>query len=235
MSSEEQEGTIPTSSQQLKEFADNITETSLERLSLEGQLKQALISLERYIDNDQTIPKYALSQAKGIVFLSLVKCGFMVEGCIGIGCIMVQYNDLKNKWSSPSSIICGGLSIGLLAGATKIDYIIILPNKDAVTSFMSSGQFRIGTDLSLSIGSIGRNINANIGIGEIGPISVVYSYSHSKGLYGGISLHGKIIKVLHKCNQTFYGFKVNNQQILCGNIQMPTGYKSNDYNKIVFI
>eukprot|EP01084_Bolivina_argentea_P199809 341812_1 len=92
------EGTVPTKSQQLKDFADNVTENSIKRLSLPGQLQQALISLEKYIDEDEqilsekemVIPTFALSKAKGIVFLSLIKCGFVFAGCVGTGCVMVK-------------------------------------------------------------------------------------------------------------------------------------------------
>lgn len=230
-----------TTGQQINEFVDNMTSTTHERLSLDGQLRQALISLERYIDEDEqilteneiTIPKLALSKAKGIVFLSLIKCGFVVAGCIGTGCILVR-DTTTNKWSGPSSIACAGLSVGLLAGASKVDYILILPNKMAVKSFMSSGQLRIGGDLSVTVGPVGREAYSNIGKGDIGPTSFVYSYSHSKGLYGGISLHGIALSVRNECNEQFYGEPVSNQEILSGKIKVPQ--RSNDfYHRIVYI
>ncbi len=237
---EEKEGITATTRDQLTEFANNVTKQSIERLSTEGQLRQALISLERYIDEDQQlltqkemiIPKFALSKAKGIVFLSLIKCGFVFAGCIGTGCIIVKTNENNNIWSGPSSIACAGLSVGLLAGASKVDYIMILPNKMAVESFMSSGQLRIGGNLSFTLLK-GRDAESNIGKGDIGPISVIYSYSHSKGIYGGISLHGKLLSVRNDCNKKFYGHSVTNKEILSGHV-MPS-FINNDYQQIIHI
>ena len=235
------EGASTTTGQQINEFVDNVAKSSQERLSLDGQLRQALISLERYIDEDEqilteneiAIPKLALSKAKGIVFLSLIKCGFVVAGCAGTGCILVR-DTMTNKWSGPSSIACAGLSVGLLAGASKVDYILILPNQMAVKSFMSSGQLRIGGDLSVTVGTVGRDASTDIGKGDVGPPSIVYSYSHSKGLYGGISLHGIGLSVRNECNQQFYGRSVSNREILSGAVRVPQ--QSNDfYHRIVYI
>ena len=56
----------------------------INRLSLEGQLKAARISLEQYINpkllnKDGFIPKRILKNAKGIVFLTCIKAGFLIS------------------------------------------------------------------------------------------------------------------------------------------------------------
>ncbi|ETO23996.1 hypothetical protein RFI_13163 [Reticulomyxa filosa] len=62
---------------------------SKNRLSLAGQLKQARISFERYlhpkifdqeIKEEEIIPKWVLAKAKGIVFLTVIKAGFLFAG-----------------------------------------------------------------------------------------------------------------------------------------------------------
>lgn len=64
-------------------------------------------------------------------------------------------------------------------------------------------------------------------------VSVIYSYSHSKGLYGGLGLDGKIVLEQQGVNEAFYDKKgVTSKQILDGEVDegMP---KNEDYEMIL--
>ena len=132
------------------------------RLSLEGQLKAARISLEQYVNpkilnKDKLIPKKILKNAKGIVFLTCIKAGFLFAGNIGTGCVIVR-NDINTGnnaitgWSPPSSIGVAGLSFGFLAGGAKVEYVFILNDDYAVKQFTGSGQLRLGGEVQLALG-----------------------------------------------------------------------------------
>ena len=134
---------------------------SKERLSMEGQLKQARLSLEKYvnpkflnkqINEDTKIPKWVLKRAKGLVFLTVIKAGFLFAGNIGTGCIIIRKPN--GGWSGPSSIGVAGVSFGLLAGASKVDYIMILPDDKAVKQFTGKGQLRLGGEIQLAVGPV---------------------------------------------------------------------------------
>ena len=64
-------------------------------------------------------------------------------------------------------------------------------------------------------------------------VSVIYSYSLSKGLYGGLGLDGRIVLEQQQVNEQFYNKKgVTSKQILDGEVDegMP---KNEDYEGIL--
>ena len=264
---------------------------------MEGQLKQARISLEKYvnpkilnkqINEDTRIPKWVLKRAKGLVFLTVIKAGFLFAGNVGTGCIIIRKPN--GGWTGPSSIGVAGVSFGFLAGASKIDYIMILPDDKAVKQFTGKGQLRLGGEIQLAVGpvtfymfmylpsihsfhaykymshsnilkqkmliififeckdeisekqniflfdlwliQIGRDGSGSVGAGDKG-VSVIYSYSHAQGLYGGLALDGKVISVRPDCNKTFYKKSVTCADILNGNIEnIP---KNEDYDMMIHL
>eukprot|EP01084_Bolivina_argentea_P283044 484654_1 len=218
---------------------------SSKRLSMEGALKAARISLEQYVNpkrlnKDKLIPKKILKDAKGIVFLTCIKAGFLFAANIGIGCVIVRQKNVSSKdtnntitgWSPPSAIGVAGLSFGFLAGGAKVDYTFILNDDFAIKQFTGAGQLRLGGEVQLALGPVGRDADATVGVGD-GGVSAIYSYSHTEGLYGGLELKGKIITVRPKTNAKFYNIKkVKCGDILSGYIPMPT---NEDYNRIIHL
>lgn len=194
----------------VKSFAISTKDATKLRLSLEGQLKQARLSLEEFINpkifnkkisEDTLIPKMVLKKAKGLVFLSVIKAGFLFAGNIGTGIVIVRKPN--GGWSGPSSIGTGSVSFGALVGASKIDYIMILPNDKAVKQFTGKGQLRLGGELQVALGPLGRDLSGSAGVGDKGT-SVIYSYSHAKGLYGGIGIDAKGIYICSIFAQYIY-------------------------------
>eukprot|EP01083_Nonionella_stella_P123095 370694_1 len=197
---------------------------SKKRLSMEGQLKQARISLQRY----RRIPRWVIRRAKGLVFLTVLKAGFLFAGNVGTGVVMVR--QANGGWSGPSSVGVAGVSFGFLAGASKVDYIMILPDDKAVKQFTGKGQLRLGGEIQLAVGPTGRDGSGSVGTGDKGT-SIVYSYSHCQGLYGGLALEGKVITVRPDCNKAFYTRTIQCDEILNGEIEdIPS---NEDYDMIV--
>ena len=73
-------------------------------------------------EKDKSLPRSILRNAKGIVFLTVIKAGFIFSGSAGTGVVMVKLPN--GKWSGPSAVGCAGVSAGLLAGFQhKINYV----------------------------------------------------------------------------------------------------------------
>jgi len=203
------------------------------RLTMEGQLRAARWSLERSIHphnllDELVIPQWVLRKAKGIVFLSVIKAGFVFAPMIGTGCIITRRPN--GGWTGPSSVGAGGLSFGFQAGATKVDYIMILTDDKQVRQFSGKGQLRLGGEIQLAVGPVGRNGHGSVGANTKG-VSLIFTYSHAQGLFGGLALDGKILSVRNGCNEAFYGKKVECGDILTGNIgDIP---RNRDYDAIV--
>ena len=125
------------------------------RLSMAGLLKQARSSFEKWVKTQK--PKnYPMPH--GIVFLTSVKGSFGWGGEVGTGIVLYRLdnNDKNNKnkddekegstnsdekskdnvkWSGPCAIGSGGVSFGLQIGFSKIDHIIMLPQKSHAKTF----------------------------------------------------------------------------------------------------
>ena len=85
--------------------------------------------------------------------------------------------------------------------------------------------------LYMSFKQVGRDAGASVGAGDKG-VGVIYSYSHSKGLYGGLALDGKVIVTRSDCNKKFYGKSVTCDEILRGDVDDKM-LINKDYNQII--
>eukprot|EP00486_Rosalina_sp_Unknown_P000944 CAMPEP_0201568454 /NCGR_PEP_ID=MMETSP0190_2-20130828/9550_1 /ASSEMBLY_ACC=CAM_ASM_000263 /TAXON_ID=37353 /ORGANISM="Rosalina sp." /LENGTH=291 /DNA_ID=CAMNT_0047989595 /DNA_START=33 /DNA_END=908 /DNA_ORIENTATION=+ len=202
-----------------------------ERLTMEGQLKQAAISLAKFLNPDlpieEQIPVALMKDAKGIVFLSSVKVSMGFGGSVGSGVIISKLE--YDQWSGPCSIGLLGGQWGFNIGAQKTDFIIILRDANAVKLFSGKGQIKFGADASIAAGPIGRDVQLAAGANDKGYAATV-SYSQAKGLYVGVALEGQGIKVRDDCNEKYYGNKLSAQDIL--GCAADSG-KNGDYDKII--
>ena len=106
--------------------------------------------------------------------------------------------------------------------------VIILNTSAAVKAFSGKGQIKFGGNLSLAAGPVGRDAEASVNAGD-GGVAACYSYSHTKGLFAGVSLQGVILFEREKDNKTFYGVKVSSKDILQGSVTAP---HSRDLDKL---
>ena len=82
------------------------------------------------------------------------------------------------------------------------------------------GQVSGGVNVELAARPFGRaaGINANISANGITPN---YTYSHSKGLFGGVGLQGSGIMTRADLNKKFYGREISPEEILSGAVDQP--------------
>merc|ERR1719461_2828863 len=160
---------------------------------------------------DHAIPSFILKRAKGICFLTIIKTGVIVSVSGGMGVVMIKQK--SGNWSGPASVGIGQVGFGFQFGASKIDLIIVLNTDLAVKQFLGRGQLRVGGQMNLSLGPIGRDARADVGAGEKG-VSALFSYSMSKGLFAGAAFEGTVIATKKGTNAKFYGEEVDCEKIL---------------------
>ena len=120
-------------------------------------------------------------------------------------------------WSAPSTIRVEGGSIGLQIGAGETDLILLAMNQDAVTQLMKTG-VKIGGDIMGATGPVGRQAEADT---TAIPAGGLLSYSRARGVFGGIDLKGTTLRSDDSDNETIYGRRVDQSDILNGKIR-PT-------------
>ncbi|CAK4794704.1 unnamed protein product [Aphanomyces euteiches] len=192
--------------------------------SMEKEISKACKILEQFFDPhisaDKSIPFELLQHAAGIAFLTVVKAGLIWTGKVGTGVVLARLED--GSWSPPSGIGTAGFGFGAEVGGELIDFMIILGSQGAVQSFKRGTQLSVGAGLELAVGPLGRAGGANLNAGGSG-LSGNYTYSHAKGLFAGVGLHGSTILVRGELNTAFYGREVSPMQILSGGVTPPPG------------
>jgi len=161
-----------------------------------------------------------LDIAKGVVFLTVVKAGFMFTGRYGTGLVVAKLDD--GSWSAPSAVILTGMGWGLQIGAELTDVMLILSTDAAVNTFKSRAQISVGAELGVSVGPIGRSIESDVTAGNKGAAHA-FSYAQSKGLFFGASLEASGIAVRPDVNRAFYGEKISPSVLLSGEYPPPLG------------
>lgn len=163
---------------------------------------------------DQSLPLPLLTNARGLAFLTVFKAGFFLSGRIGTGLVISKLED--GSWSAPSAIGTVGLGWGMQFGGELTDFIIVLNTEAALDSFCSTGQVSLGAEVGIAAGPTGRTAAGAVEAGAKGTFAPCYSYSHSQGLYVGLSLEGAIIVTRHDVNERFYGRTISVADLLGG-------------------
>ncbi|RLN64497.1 hypothetical protein BBJ29_001081 [Phytophthora kernoviae] len=172
------------------------------------------------VDADSAIPAEMIRNAAGLAFLTVVKAGMIWTGKLGTGVVIARLED--GSWSPPSGIGTAGMGFGAEIGGEIIDFLIVLGSPSAVKTFKKGTQISIGAGLDLAVGPVGRSAGANLNAGG-GGVSGNYTYSHAKGVFAGVGLHGSTFMVRGEMNSQFYGRKVTPMEILSGQVDPPPG------------
>ncbi len=159
---------------------------------------------------DQQIPMNLISKAKAIiVFPTMIKAGFFVGARYGKGIASVRTTD-TGEWGPPAFLYTTGGSFGFQFGAQAVDLILLVMTQRGLEGLLNE-QFTLGGDIALSAGPVGRHAEASADVFMQGEI---YSYSRSKGIFGGVSLKGTIITTDIDANLAYYGHPYTAEEIL---------------------
>lgn len=172
------------------------------------KIKDSTTILNEFTKMSESIPHQLLEEYQGIVIIpKLINAGFVVGGKRGQGIAMVKL--ANGKWSDPVFITLTGGSFGLQIGVQSVDMILVFRHKGVLTK-VKNGDFTIGGDISAAAGPVGRSSTAST---DYKLEAEVYSYSRSKGLFAGISIHGSNLSINKSANAAFYGSNLTSSQI----------------------
>ncbi|KAK7064559.1 DUF500-domain-containing protein [Favolaschia claudopus] len=169
---------------------------------------------------DGVIPREVLENAKGFAIFTIFKAGFLFSARAGTGIVIAKLAD--GTWSAPSAIGTAGLGVGGQLGAEMTDFLIVLNSRSAVKSFMASGSLTLGGNMSLAIGPLGRNGEAIGSLNTSGKVAAMYSYSKTRGLFGGLSVEGSVIVERQDANVQAYDSQVTAKLLLSGAVDPPS-------------
>ena len=110
-----------------------------------------------------------------------------------------------------------GGSFGFQAGGQSTDFVILVMNAKGARAVLN-GKTKLGADASVAAGPVGRDAEAST---NASMSAEMLSYSHSKGVFGGVSLSGTSLGPDGGDNEKLYGKKVTGEEIFSGNVQAP--------------
>lgn len=142
--------------------------------------------------------------AKAMVIIPRSLRGGFMLGAAGGNAVMVVRND-DGSWSEPTFFTIGSLSFGFQAGLEASETVLLVMTQRGMEHLLST-TVKLGADLSLAAGPIGGGAKAQT--------VDVLAFSRSRGLYGGISLEGAVIKTRGDWNQAYFGADVTPADVI---------------------
>lgn len=185
------------------------------------------MTTEKPMNPDSVVPQAILQQAKGLAFLRVAKLGAGLSVKAGSGLVIARLGHQAEAWSAPCAIGTGGFGMGWQLGAELTSLMLVLNTDQAVEAFCAGNQLTLGGNVGIAVGPLGRNAGAAAHLDTarmkegVQAIAPVYAYSHSKGLFAGISVEGAVVKPRHDVNTAFYGGAVDPRALLSGATEPP--------------
>ncbi len=169
---------------------------------------------------DKGIPRDLLEKAKCVAIIpGEEKAAFIFGGNYGRGLATCR---TPRGWSAPMFLAVGGGSVGFQIGGSFTDVVMLFMNDHALQSLLSD-KFKIGGDVTVAAGPVGRNAAAGT---DLKLAAEILSYSRSKGVFAGASVDGAVVQADHSGDKALYGSDVTNQEILSGKVAVPMRARS---------
>jgi len=164
---------------------------------------------------DKGIPRDLLEKAKCVAIIpGEEKAAFIFGGNYGKGLATCR---TATGWSAPMFVAVGGGSVGFQIGASFTDVVLLFMNDHALQSLMSD-KFKIGADVTVAAGPVGRQASANT---DLKLTAEILSYSRSKGVFAGVSVDGAVVQADHSGDKAMYGSDLTHEEILHGKVAVP--------------
>jgi lipid-binding SYLF domain-containing protein len=150
-------------------------------------------------------------EAKAVVVIpNNWRAGFMFGGSGGDGVMIARNKD--GTWSQPTFLVVGAGSFGFQIGVEKSEIILLVMTQRGMEHLLST-TVKLGADVSVAAGPIGAGAKAQT--------TDILAFSRSRGVYGGLTLEGAVLKTRKNFNKAYYAADVTPGEIV---------YKGEVYN-----
>jgi lipid-binding SYLF domain-containing protein len=164
---------------------------------------------------DKGIPQDLLEKARCVAIVpGEEKLAFIFGGNYGKGLATCRTG---NSWSAPMFIAVGGGSVGFQIGGSFTDVVLLFMNDHALQSLLGD-KFKIGADVTVAAGPVGRHAAADT---DLKLSAEILSYSRSKGIFAGASVDGAVVQADRSGDKALYGSDVTHKEILDGKAAVP--------------
>jgi SH3 domain-containing YSC84-like protein 1 len=166
---------------------------------------------------DKGIPQEMLEHAHCIVIVPDLKtAAFVFGGKYGKGYLSCR-SKVGPGWSAPATVRIEGGSVGFQIGGSSTDLIMLVMNERGADKLLSS-KFTLGAEGSVAAGPVGRTATAQT---DAQMHADILSWSRSQGLFVGLALEGATLRQDLDDNNTIYGRRLENREIVTKKRRMP--------------
>jgi lipid-binding SYLF domain-containing protein len=161
---------------------------------------KARLTAEKMLSHpDFTSLRNWMSRAKGVLIVpSLLKASFFIGGEGGNGVLLAR--DANGNWSYPAFYSIGSASLGFQAGFQDAEVMFVIMTDRGLDAVISN-QVKLGADASIAIGPKGAGVE---GATTTALTADIYSFSITRGLFGGVSFEGSLVYKRDDLNQAYY-------------------------------
>ena len=168
------------------------------------------------MDAPDSIPHDVLAKARCIAIIpGDKKFAFIFGANYGRGVAICR---TPTGWSAPLFLAVEGGSVGYQIGGSSTDLILLFMNDHALKSLLSD-KFKMGGDVSVAAGPVGREATAST---DLKLTAEILSYSRTKGIFAGASLDGTVVMADKSGDEAMYGPNVTREEILHNQVPMPS-------------
>jgi len=150
-----------------------------------------------------------VKKARGVFICPQMLRGALVIGASGGTGVFVAKEPQSGTWLGPAFYTIGEVSFGLQLGGDASEIIMLAMTERGANAMLSSG-VKLGADVSVAVGPIGAGADASTANFS----ADILTFARSKGLYGGVSLKGAVIKIREGLNNDYYGQTASPTDIL---------------------
>ena len=151
-----------------------------------------------------------IKSGKGVaIFPAVTKAGLMIGGQVGEGLVLLR--NPNGTWTGPAFMGLSGASIGIQIGAQSVGLVLVITNEDGLRAFTGGNSFKLGADVAIAAGPVGRDTSAAT---DSRAKASIYSYSMSKGLFAGMTFEGSVLNQNRDANRAYWGRDMSAQAAL---------------------
>ncbi|HOF04268.1 MAG TPA: lipid-binding SYLF domain-containing protein [Syntrophales bacterium] len=172
----------------------------------DAQEAAQLVEKARYTFQNFTADKEAqpfrdlVKKARGIYICPQMLRGAFVIGASGGTGVFVAREPQTDTWLGPAFYTVGEVSFGLQAGAEASEIILLAMTERGANALLNSS-VKLGADVTVALGPVGAGADASTANFS----ADILTFARSKGLYGGVSLKGAVVKIREGLNTAYYG------------------------------
>lgn len=141
-----------------------------------------------------------IKEAQGVFIAPQILKGAFIVGASGGSGVLVARDTLTGRFIGPAFYTVGGASFGLQIGGSSSEVVLLIMTERGVNALMESS-IKLGADVGVAAGPVGMGASAS----TANLSADIISFSRSKGLYGGISVDGAVMKTRNDWNNAYYG------------------------------